>query len=668
MTFSSSSTPINNLNYQTNEPEQAAVSDKANNRIKKLPPLLVNQLAAGEVVTRPASVVKELIENAIDAGAKHIEVRITQGGMGIIEVSDDGCGIHPDDMIMAVTRFATSKIADVAHLQGIATLGFRGEALAATAAVSRLTLTSCSDDTGIGRELNVAGILEDTPQLIPVVHPRGTTVTVKDLYFNVPARRGNLKSISIEYAHIEMVVKQLALVASDVSFALWHNDKRRFNFESIGMVDTNLNYAVVNDLEPMKSAVMQSVLARLKAVIPNSHDQAELFSEHNLQPLTINLEVLRPQQAWENNVEQPLSITGFLIPSARVFSGSNYKLIYINGRLVKDRRIAQSVRDSASGLPNIENLGYVLFFNLPKLWLNLNVHPSKQSIKIQNLANIMAHLEVGVRDGLQIWQARQRESNKLNAHFDLLGAKVDEYNKAHYLTANNEHNSSSAYNSGVSQHIRVQQPTADYEIQNDNKCLSENEKNTDECIKNGLNIKNRLNQSGNIQSNNSALVTASVAFNDTHSATNKGLIDRVQPKNTSYFLKGLAILDKGDIDKFDVEAGELNKLKASKILDLVDINALVLIQYNQYIYLFSDKGLKLALHDLVIEPTQDTTTLLTASSIDKKDFRDLDSLSHLNALLDSLQYLPKLDSHLLLQNALTQISVLELATILVQRL
>nr|WP_241879351.1 DNA mismatch repair endonuclease MutL [Psychrobacter sp. PraFG1]UNK06122.1 DNA mismatch repair endonuclease MutL [Psychrobacter sp. PraFG1] len=231
---------------------------------------MVNQLAAGEVVTRPASVVKELIENALDAGARQIDVRITQGGMGIIEVADDGCGIHPEDMVMAVTRFATSKIADVAHLQGIATLGFRGEALAATAAVSRLSLTSCCDDSGIGRQLNVAGILEDTPQLVPVVHRRGTTVSVKDLYFNVPARRGNLKAISTEFMHIETVVKQLALVASDVSFSLWHNDKRRFNFAAIHAEPSSPLTVSSSNLasEALSTQVMQALLTRLKSVLP----------------------------------------------------------------------------------------------------------------------------------------------------------------------------------------------------------------------------------------------------------------------------------------------------------------------------------------------------------------------------------------------------------------
>ena len=127
-------------------------------RIKKLSPLLINQLAAGEVVTRPAAVVKELLENAIDAGATNIDVSITQGGMGTIEVVDNGTGIHPDDMVMAITRHATSKVADVANLHGITTLGFRGEALAAMAAVSRLSLTSSHDESGIS-----FGVSSSTP-------------------------------------------------------------------------------------------------------------------------------------------------------------------------------------------------------------------------------------------------------------------------------------------------------------------------------------------------------------------------------------------------------------------------------------------------------------------------------------------------------------------------
>ncbi|WP_438012770.1 DNA mismatch repair endonuclease MutL [Psychrobacter raelei] len=391
---------------------QVSTQAQHSNRIKKLPPLLVNQLAAGEVVTRPASVVKELIENALDAGARQIDVRITQGGMGIIEVADDGCGIHPEDMVMAVTRFATSKIADVAHLQGIATLGFRGEALAATAAVSRLSLTSCCDDSGIGRQLNVAGILEDTPQLVPVVHRRGTTVSVKDLYFNVPARRGNLKAISTEFMHIETVVKQLALVASDVSFSLWHNDKRRFNFAAIHAEPSSPLTVSSSNLasEALSTQVMQALLTRLKSVLPPSHEQASLLHDNNLQVLSLDLEALRVQYEGMrgiNRSQEPLGIEGLIIPSTKALANHPYKLIYINGRLVKDKRIAQSLRESINGFDHIASLGYVLFFNLPKAWLNLNVHPSKLCIKIQNLANVMAHFEVGVREALQRWQKRQ---------------------------------------------------------------------------------------------------------------------------------------------------------------------------------------------------------------------------------------------------------------------
>lgn len=400
------------------------------NRIKKLPPLLVNQLAAGEVVTRPASVVKELMENAIDAGASEIIIKITQGGMGLIEVCDNGCGIHPDDMVMAVTRFATSKIADVAHLQGISTLGFRGEALAATAAVSRLTIKSSCDDSGIGRELTVAGILEDTPSLIPVVQPQGTTVTVKDLYFNVPARRGNLKSISTEFNHIESVVKQLALVASDIDISLWHNDRRRFYFESIRPKSEGYCTTTKTPLETAKG-----MMSRLQIILPSLASQSDSTFEAMVEPINIALEGLAPQV----DSAQICHISGLIMPQAKGFTSAtlNLKLIYINGRLVKDKQIAQCLRECvASFQPNntetiLNELGYVLFFQLPHSWLNLNVHPSKRCIKIQNLANITAHLKVGVRDGLQTWVNKQTtKSTQANLEYENRVRKKSDRNES----------------------------------------------------------------------------------------------------------------------------------------------------------------------------------------------------------------------------------------------
>ena len=635
MTFRSNSTAL------TQEHTASVVS--ASNRIKKLPPLLVNQLAAGEVVTRPASVVKELIENAIDAGAKHIDIRITQGGMGIIEVSDDGCGIHPDDMIMAVTRFATSKIADVAHLQGIATLGFRGEALAATAAVSRLTLTSCSDDSGIGRELNVAGILEDIPQLLPVVRSKGTTVTVKDLYFNVPARRGNLKSISTEYAHIETVVKQLALVASDISFTLWHNDKRRFNFESIASANESSAYSVSGS-EAMKPTVMQSVLARLMALIPTSHDQAELFSDSNLQPININLEGLLPQSAWQQGAEERLAITGFLVPSPRTLSSATYKLIYINGRLVKDRRIAQSIRDTAANLPGINSLGYVLFFNLPKAWLNLNVHPSKQCIKIQNLANVMAYLEVGVRDGLQLWQNRQpaRVAAAPEAR-TLSGSKATGYVEDN-LEYNSQLKSAAANSATIANFKTVQQPRADYQLGEGRNFLGSALDSAADNKSVFAAASNDRSQSLFVQTTTTNITAANTA--DKNEAT------AVVPSQ----LLGLAVLDKSSLSQT-----LLNELQSTYQIEPSAIRSLLLIQEGQRIYLMTEQGLKSGLQDIKADLPAHLDSFWFESM-------SLQSLPELNSVLSRVGELSEAERQPLLAQAITQLSFLQLAELMIERL
>ena len=647
MTFRSNSTAL------TQEHTASVVS--ASNRIKKLPPLLVNQLAAGEVVTRPASVVKELIENAIDAGAKHIDIRITQGGMGIIEVSDDGCGIHPDDMIMAVTRFATSKIADVAHLQGIATLGFRGEALAATAAVSRLTLTSCSDDSGIGRELNVAGILEDIPQLLPVVRSKGTTVTVKDLYFNVPARRGNLKSISTEYAHIETVVKQLALVASDISFTLWHNDKRRFNFESIASANESSAYSVSGS-EAMKPTVMQSVLARLMALIPTSHDQAELFSDSNLQPININLEGLLPQSAWQQGAEERLAITGFLIPSPRTLSSANYKLIYINGRLVKDRRIAQSIRDTAANLPGINSLGYVLFFNLPKAWLNLNVHPSKQCIKIQNLANVMAYLEVGVRDGLQLWQNRQpaRVTAAPEAR-TFSGSKTTGYvedsleaNLEDNLEYNSQLKSAAANSATIANFKTVQQPRADYQLGDGRNFLGSA---LDNALDNAADNKSVFAAASNDRSQSLFVQTTTTNITAANTA-DKNEATAVVPSQ----LLGLAVLDKNSLSQT-----LLNELQSTYQIEPSAIRSLLLIQEGQRIYLMTEQGLKSGLQDIKADLPAHLDSFWFESM-------SLQSLPELNSVLSRVGELSEADRKPLIAQAITQLSFLQLAELMIERL
>ena len=373
-------------------------------RIKKLSPLLINQLAAGEVVTRPAAVVKELLENAIDAGATNIEIHITQGGMGMIEVVDNGVGIHPDDMVMAITRHATSKVADVANLHGITTLGFRGEALAATAAVSRLTLTSSHDDSGIGRQLQVAGVLDDAPKLMPVVHHRGTTITIKDLYFNVPARRGNLKSIATEFSHIETIVREVALARADVALTLFHDHKKRLSLSSSVM-----------SLSTMSSTARLSNSKSLSAVSTNAN------GNNNVNPLPLaRLEQATGLSLTKKALEIAIDLTS-LMQSSREYVNNSFgdqasvngwlwpitdsqdtlpKLIYVNGRLVKEALISNQLRQLAQ-TAQLVGIGYALYFDLPTQWLNINVHPSKQRIKISPLNNIMAHVSHAIRAKLK---------------------------------------------------------------------------------------------------------------------------------------------------------------------------------------------------------------------------------------------------------------------------
>lgn len=373
------------------------LENTAISRIKKLSPLLINQLAAGEVVTRPAAVVKELLENAIDAKATHIEVHITQGGMGMIQVADNGVGIHPDDMVMAITRHATSKVADVANLQGIRTLGFRGEALAATAAVSRLTLISSPDDSGIGRQLQVSGVLAEEPPLTPVVHNRGTTVTIKDLYFNVPARRGNLKSIATEFAHIETIVRNVALARADVTLVLFHDNKKRITL-SANRDDNAISSATNSSSSVSRANISHHLpISRLEQALG-------LALQENAVEVAVDLSSLQQQYVDTNNVSPSATkpqaqISGWLWPTAQP-QPNLPKLLYVNGRLVKEAIISNQLRQLAVSA-EIAAMGYALYFELPLSWLNVNVHPSKQRIKISSLNNIMAHLSYAISNKLK---------------------------------------------------------------------------------------------------------------------------------------------------------------------------------------------------------------------------------------------------------------------------
>lgn len=458
----------------------------SNSRIKKLSPLLINQLAAGEVVTRPAAVVKELLENAIDAGANNIEIRITQGGMGMIEVLDNGTGIHPDDMVMAITRHATSKVADVANLHGITTLGFRGEALAATAAVSRLTLTSSHDDSGIGRQLQVAGVLDEVPKLVPVVHQRGTTITVKDLYFNVPARRGNLKSIATEFGHIETIVREVALARADVALTLFHDNKKRLSLSSRAM-SANDN----DNTNSSNNNAHRLPLSRLEQAtgLPLTDNALEISID-----LTSLMQL--PKDYVNNNFAGQANINGWLWLSND--SQSTFpKLIYVNGRLVKEALISNQLRQLAQSA-QLSGIGYALYFDLPTDWLNINVHPSKQRIKISPLNNIMAHLSHAIQAKLKTVATKQNINSA-----DESSQVLDNHLSINNAFATVRQQTSSAIYSAKSQ--QVQAPKQPYQLSENTDNAQSEQATFTENINPGSTLISTANTSQNLSVKNAPL-------------------------------------------------------------------------------------------------------------------------------------------------------------------
>ena len=458
----------------------------SNSRIKKLSPLLINQLAAGEVVTRPAAVVKELLENAIDAGASNIEIRITQGGMGMIEVLDNGTGIHPDDMVMAITRHATSKVADVANLHGITTLGFRGEALAATAAVSRLTLTSSHDDSGIGRQLQVAGVLDEVPKLVPVVHQRGTTITVKDLYFNVPARRGNLKSIATEFGHIETIVREVSLARADVALTLFHDNKKRLSLSSRAM-SANDN----DNTNSSNNNAHRLPLSRLEQAtgLPLTDNALEISID-----LTSLMQL--PKDYVNNNFAGQANINGWLWLSND--SQSTFpKLIYVNGRLVKEALISNQLRQLAQSA-QLAGIGYALYFDVPTDWLNINVHPSKQRIKISPLNNIMAHLSHAIQAKLKTFATKQNINSA-----DESSQVLDNHLSINNAFATVRQQTSSAIYSAKSQ--QVQAPKQPYQLSENTDNAQSEQATFTENINRGSTLISTANTSQNLSVKNAPL-------------------------------------------------------------------------------------------------------------------------------------------------------------------
>lgn len=311
--------------------------------IRLLDNRLANQIAAGEVVERPASVVKELLENSIDAEARHLTVEVESGGIKLIRIRDDGHGIPQDELALALSCHATSKISELEDLEGVATLGFRGEALASISSVSRLTLTSNVEGQDSGWQTRVEG-RDMEAQVMPAPHPVGTTVEVKDLFFNTPARRKFLRTEKTEFSHLEEVVKRLALSRFDVGFTLRHNQRS------------------VHQLRP---AVTQAEKDRRVAALCG--------------PKFIENAVIIDVEA------SGLKLYGWVgLPT---FSRANADLQYffVNGRVIRDKLVAHAVRQAYRDvLYNGRQPTFVMYLELAPTMVDVNVHPTKHEVRFRD--------------------------------------------------------------------------------------------------------------------------------------------------------------------------------------------------------------------------------------------------------------------------------------------
>lgn len=304
-------------------------------RIELLSPRLANQIAAGEVVERPASVIKELLENSIDSGAKRIDVDVEQGGVKLLRVRDDGSGISSDDLPLALARHATSKIRDLEDLERVMSLGFRGEALASISSVARLTLTSRTRSADQAWQVETEG-RDMAPRVQPAAHPVGTSVEVRDLFFNTPARRKFLKAEKTEFDHLQEVIKRLALARFDVAFHLRHNGK------------TILSLHEAND---------DAARARRVAAVCGAG-----FLEQAL-PIEIERNGLR---LW-----------GWVGLPTFSRSQADLQYFFVNGRAVRDKLVAHAVRQAYRDvLFNGRHPTFVLFFEVDPSVVDVNVHPT----------------------------------------------------------------------------------------------------------------------------------------------------------------------------------------------------------------------------------------------------------------------------------------------------
>jgi DNA mismatch repair protein MutL len=327
--------------------------------IRLLSPQLANQIAAGEVVERPASVVKELVENSLDAGATRVEVEVEGGGARLVKVRDDGAGIPEDELALAVSRHATSKIDSLEDLEAVASLGFRGEALASICSVSRARLVSMVEGAGSAFALTVNGHAEDV-DLSPAAHPVGTTVEVRDLFFNTPARRKFLRTERTEVGRIEDVLRRLALARMDVTFELRVDGRVTKRFD------------VARDLVGQER--------RVAAVC------GAPFVEH----------AARVDVGVEG-----VTLGGWVASPTFSRAQADMQYFFVNGRAIRDRTIAHAVRQAFQDvLYHGRHPAFVLFLDIEPARVDVNVHPTKHEVRFRDQRAVHDFLFRSLRQAL----------------------------------------------------------------------------------------------------------------------------------------------------------------------------------------------------------------------------------------------------------------------------
>ena len=308
--------------------------------IQVLPPQLANQIAAGEVVERPASVVKELVENSLDAGATRIDIDIERGGAKLIRIRDNGCGIGKDDLALALARHATSKISTLDDLEAIVSLGFRGEALASISSVSRLTLTSRTAEQNEAWQAYAEG-RDQAVTVKPAAHPIGSTLEVLDLFYNTPARRKFMRTEKTEFGHIDEVVRRIALARFDVAINLSHNGK---------------------------------LIRQYRAAKDESHYERRLGSICGPAFLQHALNI-----SWQHG---DLTIRGWVADPAGARQLGEMQYCYVNSRMMRDRLINHAIRQAYQDqLKDDQQPAYVLYLEVDPHQVDVNVHPAKHEVR-----------------------------------------------------------------------------------------------------------------------------------------------------------------------------------------------------------------------------------------------------------------------------------------------